>query len=131
MGKLTTAGPGRPPGARNKRTVEFMRVLEDSGFCPATALVDVYKISMARFTEEVEREDKGLVSPMESNAAKYLKIAADQASDLASYAYPKLKSIERVKDANPLDGMADAQKLEMMRAALTLFESQVKARGES
>jgi hypothetical protein len=115
------AGRGRPLGSRNKRTVEFLELLEAKDFCPASALMDVYKIAMEKFISEVEKEDSGRISPMESNAAKYLKIAADNASDLATYAYPKLKSIEQ-KRVNATEGMTIEQKLEAARLMVQLLE---------
>ena len=117
------AGKGRPPGVRNKRTLEFAAVLEAAGFCPATALMDCYKTAMQKFIQECEKEDTGKTSPMESSAAKYLKIAADNASDLASYSYPKLKSLEVKKD-NPTDGMSPEQKLEAARLMVQVLERQ-------
>ena len=116
---------GRPPGARNKRTIEFLEVLEARGFCPASALMDTYKIAMEKFISEVEKEDSGRISPMESNAAKYLKIAADNASDLATYAYPKLKAIEQ-KRVNQTEGMTIEQKLEAARLMVQLLEREAK-----
>jgi hypothetical protein len=116
---------GRPPGSRNRRTIEFLEILEARGFCPASALMDVYKIAMEKFISEVEKEDSGRISPMESNAAKYLKIAADNASDLATYAYPKLKAIEQ-KRVNETEGMTIEQKLEAARLMVQLLEREVQ-----
>lgn len=67
-------------------------------------------------------------SPTEDNAHKYLKIAADIAKEIASYSFPKLKSIERPKNS-PLDGMTPQEKLQAMKQAVLMLEMQVK--GES
>jgi hypothetical protein len=117
--------PGRALGSRNKRTVEFLEVLEASGFCPATALMDCYRVAMEKFTQEVAKEDSGRISPMESSAAKYLKIAADNAASLASYAYPRLKAIEQIK-SNPTDGMTPEQKLKAAEMMVLILKKEVE-----
>lgn len=117
--------PGRPLGSRGRRTIEFLERLEAAGFCPATALMDIYKIAMEKFIVECEKEESGRISPMESNAAKYLKIAADNASDLASYAYPKQKAIEQ-KRISATDGMTPQEKLEAAKSIVCVLEQQVK-----
>lgn len=119
---------GRPAGSLNKRTLEFRALLDSAGFCPATAMMDTYRTALARFTEEIAKEDSGRISPMESSAAKYLKIASDNAADLASYCYPKLKAIEQQKP-DPLADMTPEQKLEAMKEAVKVLQAQVKASG--
>jgi hypothetical protein len=129
MGKFQVGNKiakGRPLGSVNKRSLEFRAVLETSGFCPVTALIDGHKTALARFAEEIAKEDSGRISPMESSAAKYLKLAIDCASDLASYSYPKLKAVEQTKN-DPLSGMTTAEKLEAMRQGAKFLESQLKA----
>lgn len=116
---------GRVKGVPNKRTQEARSILEANNFCPLTAMMDIHKIAMTKFVEEVDKEDSGRISPMESNAATYLKIAADKAADLAAYAFPKLKSIEQTK-ANPLEGMTIQEKLEAARQFVKLLEEQAK-----
>jgi hypothetical protein len=113
--------PGRPPGALCKRTKEFIEVLEQNNFCTASALLDVYKIAMTRFTEDIAKEDAGRYSPMESNAHKYLGHALSALSEIASRSYPKLKSVEQRK-ANPTDGMTLEQKLEAAKVMVLLLE---------
>jgi hypothetical protein len=119
---------GRPMGAKNKRTKEFLEILEASGFCPATALMDIYKISMARFAEECAKEDSGRISPMESNAVKYLKIAGDHAAELASYSYTRLKAIEHQR-VSVTEGMSAQEKLEASRMMVKMLEEEVKSNG--
>jgi hypothetical protein len=77
---------GRPKGARNKRTMEFMEVLEKHSFCPATSLIECYEEAIQNYRSNTHDPEL---------AHRYLKIAADIAKDLTSYAYPKLKSIEQ------------------------------------
>ena len=123
-----TFSTGRPLGAKNRRTKQFLEVLEASGFCPATALMDIYKVAMEKFTQECAKEDSGRISPMESNAAKYLKIASEQASELASFAYTKLKAIEH-QTVSLTDGMSTQEKLEASRMMVKLLEEEVKNHG--
>lgn len=80
---------------------------------------------MEKFTQEVDKEDTGRISPMESNAAKYLKIAAENAAQLAGYAYPKLKAIEQIK-ANPTDGMSIVQKLQAAKMMVQILEKEAE-----
>lgn len=119
---------GRPAGSLNRRSIEFRAVLEAAGFCPATAMMDTYKTALTKFAEECAKEDNGRISPMESHAAKYLKIASDNAADLASYTYPKLKAIEQ-KKSDPLSDMTPEQKLEALKEAVKVLQAQVKANG--
>jgi hypothetical protein len=84
---------GRPRGARNKRTIEFMEVLEKRDFCPATALIECFL--------EAKKNYESCQDPLDEVAHRYLRIAADIAKDLTSYAYPKLKSIEQKIETDP------------------------------
>ena len=128
------AGRGRPPGARNKRTVEFMATLEREGFDPAMALIECYREARKTYDNygtiydaicDANTQKGQHFAPPEDRADKYLKIAADIAKDLASYAYPKLKSIEK-KDDNHLKDMSPTQRLEAMRHAVQMLELQIK-----
>jgi hypothetical protein len=138
VAKPPAAGKGRPLGARNKRTVEFMAVLEARGFCPATALIDCYVEAKKTYDNygtiydaicdaRIAKNDKdgSFAAPATDEGHKYLKIAADIAKDLAGYAYPKLKAIEQTK-SNSLEGMTTEQRLEAMRQAVKFLEAQVK-----
>lgn len=132
--------PGRPPGAINKRSKDFLAVLEKRNFCPATALIDCYSEAKKTYDNygiiydaicdaNADRAaEKGFANvPPEDNAHKYLKIAADIAKDLSGYAYPKLKAIEQTKD-DPTKGMSPEQKLEAMRRAVEMLELQIKSK---
>lgn len=134
---------GRPIGSRNKRTIEFLEVLEENGFCAATALMDCYKeakktydnygliydaISEAR--DDKNHETGQFAAPTEDHAHKYLKIAADIAKELASYSYPKLKAIEQ-RRVNGTEGMSIEEKLEAARLMVQVLEREVKNEPQS
>lgn len=136
MPKFEIGNPGKPKGALNKRSKEFLEVLEKHNFCPASALIECYLEAKKTYDnyaiiyESIEdaRIEKGLnAMPTEDKADKYLKIAADIAKDLSSYAYPKLKSVEK----GPLDvtkEMTPEQRLEAMKHAVQMLELQIKDR---
>lgn len=104
---------GRPKGARNKRTVEFEDALKQKDFSPALALIQCYNRAISDYKYYRKRVRQGFLSPMEDNSHKNLKIAADLAKELASYSYPKLKSVEQVKvpteSDRPLEKMSDEE----------------------
>lgn len=103
---------GRPKGARNKRTKEFMDVLERRGFVPADALIDCYNHAIADYKYYSELFRSNRISPMEDNSHKHLKIAADIAEKVATYTYPKLKSIEKKNTTpaeRPLEDVSDEE----------------------
>lgn len=129
---------GRQVGSLNKRSKDFISVLEKHNFCPATALVECYRDAkrvydsygiiydaIVEAKEEQCREKGYQAVPPEDNAHKYLKIAADIAKDLSGYAYPKLKAIEQTKD-DALAGMSPEQRLEAMKHAVQMLELQIK-----
>lgn len=141
MSKFEVGNPGKPPGALNKRSKQFLEVLEKHNFCPASALIECYQDAKKTYdnygviydaicdANANRASEKGYSNvPPEDNAHKYLKIAADIAKDLSGYAYPKLKAIEQTKE-NPLNDMTPEQKLEAARAAVQMLELQVKANG--
>lgn len=132
---------GRPVGSRNRRTEDFLAVLEANNFCPASAMIECYQEARKIFdnygviydaitdARVLKNDIDGSFSaPAEDKAHIYLKIAADMAKELASYAHPKLKSIEKVR-TDPLEDMTPEQKLEAMKSAVKMLEAQVKARG--
>ena len=112
VGKFPKGMGGRPKGAKNKRTAEFKEALERRNFSPADALMDCYKKAMDDYEYYAELLRANRISPMEDNSYKNLKIAADLAEKIASYTYPKLKSIEQVKDMDqdrPLKNISDEE----------------------
>lgn len=111
-GKFQKGQGGRPKGAKNKRTQEFKEALEKRHFCPANALIDCYEKAMADYEYYSELLRSNRISPMEDNSHKNLQIAASLAEKIASYTFPKLKSIEQIKDVNqdrPLKDLSDEE----------------------
>lgn len=129
---------GRPAGARGKRTYEALAILEKNNFDPIQTLIDCCKEAKKTYDNYATiydaiceaKEASGNPFPVEDKADRYLKIAVDAAKEIASYAYPKLKSIEHQKD-NPLKDMTPEQRLEAMKHAVNLLEGQIKARDGS
>lgn len=132
---------GRQLGAINRRSKDFLAVLEKHDFCPASALIECYRDAKKTYDNygviydaicdaRVRKNDAdgSYAAPAEDNAHKYLKIAADVAKELSGYAYPKLKATEQTR-GGPLDGMTQEQKLEAARAAVQMLELQLKADG--
>lgn len=120
---------GKPKGAIHKRTREAIERLEAAGFCPITALIEGHKIAMARFVEELDMVESNRLSPMESSASQYLKMAIDCSRELMAYSYPKLKAVELKKEASPLEGMTPRQQLEAMKLAVAHKEAELAAMG--
>ncbi len=116
---------GSRAGVPNKRTQEVRELLAGLGYCPTQSLVEISKIAMTRFVEELQLVESGRYSPMESGASAYLKMALDCAKELAGYVNPKLKSIEQVR-SNPTEGMSPQQRLEAMKQAVLIFEANLK-----
>lgn len=104
---------GRPRGAKNRRTVEFVAVLEKRKFCTASAFLELYEKALTDYEYYSARLRAGLVSPMEDNSHKNLKIAVDILKEIASFAYPKLKSVEQIKTPDeaerPLKDLSDEE----------------------
>ncbi len=128
MSEITKTGGyrygGRAKGTPNRRSGAAAGIIAAAGFCPITALIDGHKLALTNFVDQLEKLESGKLSPMESEASKYLKQAIDCASQLAGYVYPKLKSIEQVKP-NQFDGMTPHEKLEMMKEMVKLLEVEV------
>jgi hypothetical protein len=109
---------GRQKGTPNKRTREFEEILEESGFCPARALIRTYRKAWKHFEKAdivfdaiLEAAGDGSpITPAQVNALArqdilgYLKTAQAAAAELMAYRYPKRKAIELSgKDGGPLD----------------------------
>lgn len=89
---------GRKKGQKNRRTLEFQDVLEKNNFDPAQALIDCFNEAKKQYARAVIHEQEGgpnVTLKLESDIPKYLKIAGDLAEKIATYSYPKLKSVER------------------------------------
>lgn len=104
---------GRPLGSLNRRTSELISKLEDGGFDPASELIDCYHEARKAYGKMSFADGLG-----------YLKIASEIAKDLAGFCYPKIKAVEQIK-GSLLDGMTPQEKLDAMKQAVALMESQV------
>ena len=102
------------PGTRNKRTAEFMAVLDNANFCPATELMACYREARAAYGG-AEKEQ----APM------YLGIATEIVKILSSYAYSKPKSLDANKSPI-LDGLTDQQKLIALKNLIIVLEQDLK-----
>ena len=129
---------GKQVGTLNKRTAEAIAILEKNNFCPISALIECYQEARKIYdnygviydaicdAREEQARQKGYTNvPPEDKADKYLRIAADTAKDLASYAFPKLKAVEQHK-TNPTEGMSLEQKRDAARIMLQVLEEQIK-----
>jgi hypothetical protein len=86
-GSPKPANSGRKKGTPNKKTKEFMQLLQDENFDPAKELIRCYREARAIF--ELRKRNGNLVGAMIA-----LGQASDTAGDLAQYSYPKKKAIE-------------------------------------
>lgn len=94
---------GKPKGAKSHRTIEFEMVLAKHNFCPATAMIEIFEEAKKVYMSygviyqaicEAKANELGYPAPVEDKADKYLKIAADMAKEISSYAFPKRKAID-------------------------------------
>jgi hypothetical protein len=107
-GKSKLKTGGRKKGTPNKRTTEFLKILEEQDFCPTRALITSYRKAMkayasvdkamslvadAKDTEE-RLQALGIVANLTANAPTNLSIAQRAAAELLQYAQPKRKAIE-------------------------------------
>lgn len=96
--------PGKPKGATSKIASKFKDTMDKHGFDIAQEMLDLYNEALADHKTEL--------------CAKIL-------SEMAQYVYPKLKAIEHTNQDH-LKDMSPEQKLEALKQAVTLLESQVK-----
>jgi hypothetical protein len=128
-------GPGRPKGSLQKRTYQFFEAIQELGFDPPTELVNIYREAKKTYDnyaviyDNISKasEASGNPFPVEDKADKYLKIALDAVKEIASYAYPKLKAIDKTA-LNPLEGMTAEEKIEYLKQAVKLLEQQNEPR---
>jgi hypothetical protein len=86
-GQPRSPNAGRKAGTPNKKTQEFMAMLQQHNFDPGEELIYCYRRARAIFEF---RKKKGNLS----GALQALEAAADIAGDIAQYTYPKKKAIE-------------------------------------
>lgn len=111
---------GRPKGSLNKRTLDYLEVLEYECFDAAAAMIHCYREAIGVW-DKTKKECDQTKKPIPEEAAKYLKIASDNVKEIACYAYPRLKAIER-KNFNPLEGMTPEQTLEALEKAAAILK---------
>lgn len=116
---------GRPPGAPNKSTARADLTCQVRGYDSIESMINAAEISLRKFIEHSEKEEKGTYSPMESKAADYLKLYVKIATDMASFIHPKRKAIE-YSQKEATEGMTPEQKLEAMKQAVLMLELQIK-----
>lgn len=110
---------GRKKGVPNrnteKRSTYLIATLEKNDFSPAAELIKTYRDARQMF----ENYD---ISGLEKDDHRhlYLKIALDAVKELASYSYPKFKSVE-VKQIDPLEHMSVPEKIEALKKALSFL----------
>lgn len=86
-GKKRPEGAGRKKGTPNKKTVEFLQILENNNFDPAAELIYCY------------RELKKIADHRKKNgnytgAVVAFQAAEKTANDISQFVYPKKKAIE-------------------------------------
>lgn len=129
-------GKGRPLGSVSpisKIRRDFYHSLEDANFDPAKELMEIYFKAKGLFDNYGIIYDKlvegalerGDPFPVEDKADKYLKISLDAVKEIASYCYPKLKSIE-LKDKNPLEDLSRDEKIKELKNAIVVLETTIE-----
>ncbi len=108
-------GPGRPKDSISRRSLQFADVMIKAGFDPAKGLIEAYNNAKHLY-------ETALDPAMKATANGQMLLAADK---MAPYVYPKLSSIE-VKKENHLDKMTPKEKLEAMKQAIKMLESEVE-----
>jgi len=113
-GKSKSKTGGRKRGTPNKRTTDFLKILEEMEFCPTRSVIESHRRAMKEFDRMDEVVDKLLdaaydikdlgeqeraslikkVYSYASSAPQYLAIAQRAAAELLQYAQPKRKAIE-------------------------------------
>ena len=111
---------GRRAGTPNKRTSDLYSVLEKHDFCPASALIEIYTEAKKVYQSygviyeaivQAKSQEQGYPAIVEDKADKYLKIACDAAKELATYCYPKRKSVEQTADPKVIELIGQYEKL--------------------
>jgi hypothetical protein len=82
---------GRPKGIPNRKTVEFLQILEANNFNPGQALIDIYQKQMAIYELRNKSKNKG-------GALEALADAEKTVNDICQYVYPRKKAIEHSGD---------------------------------
>lgn len=86
-GQPRPANSGRKKGSVNKKTKEFMHMLEVNNFDPGEAMLHCYKEAMKLYERRREHRAFG-------PAVDALKLASGIADGISQFAYPKKRAIE-------------------------------------
>jgi hypothetical protein len=101
-GTPKSPGSGRKKGSLNQKTKDLVELMDKHGFDPAEALMELYSSARKAFDHYDEIYDAiidrktqlGIKTPTVDHGPTYLKMAADIASELMQYRYPKRKALE-------------------------------------
>jgi hypothetical protein len=107
--KFLPGHKGYGPQARTKR---FEAVLEKHNFNAAEALVWCF----------MEAKNNYESAEADSDCSKYLAIASGNAKEIASYVFPKLKSIDKTE--NVWEGLSLDEKIIAVKDYLVLMEQE-------
>lgn len=88
-GQTKTPGSGRKAGVPNKKTAEFMLMLEEKGFDPGAAYVELFQEQM-RMYNEVQKAKRRAPTAGQSILAD----ASATLNNICQFVYPKKKAIE-------------------------------------
>lgn len=80
---------GRAKGSVNKKTVEFMQMLEQKGFDPGAAYVELYQKQMRLYEEKRKQNPKHVATQ-----ASLLSQASVSLNNICQYVYPRKKAVE-------------------------------------
>ncbi len=80
---------GRPKGSVNRKTQEFMTMLEQKGFDPGEAYVDLFFKQLELYNIRREKNPANI-----SGASEILTAAGQTLNNICQFVYPKKKAIE-------------------------------------
>ena len=112
-------------GIPNKSTMRVEMTCQIRNFNAIEGMIDAAELALVNFTDQLQKEATGRISPMESQACEYLKIYVKICSDIANFIHPRRKAIE-VKQSDLTKDMTPQQKLEAMKSAVAMLELQMK-----
>jgi competence protein ComGC len=80
---------GRPKGSVSKKTKEFMLMLEEKGFDPGQAYVELFQKQMELYDIRREKNPANI-----SGANEILSAASHTLNNICQFVYPRKKAIE-------------------------------------
>ncbi len=94
-GEPRPANAGRKKGTPNKKTQEFMAMLENNNFDPGEEMVALFQKQMAIYEARMNQKNaKAIGRPNLAGALVALGDASTTLNNICQYAYPKKKAIE-------------------------------------